>query len=113
MAERAPSQRAARLHACIRVCSAELLLHARTHGCLPAPAPAPAHAYPQVSIINDGPLKELRIFTDFGRTSRPLYIVEDMKLRIKKHHILALMNGHDEHGEEYRWTNVVKDGLVE
>ena len=30
----------------------------------------------EVSIISDGPLKELRIFTDHGRTSRPLYIVE-------------------------------------
>uniref|UniRef100_A0A7S0YCC4 DNA-directed RNA polymerase subunit beta n=1 Tax=Polytomella parva TaxID=51329 RepID=A0A7S0YCC4_9CHLO len=46
----------------------------------------------EVSIILDGPLGELRIFTDGGRTSRPLYIVSHQHVMVKKHHIQSIMN---------------------
>ena len=36
-----------------------------------------------------------------------------MELCINKKHIKYLMEGVDEAGEEYKWANVVKDGLVE
>jgi hypothetical protein len=35
-------------------------------------------------------LKELRLYTDYGRCSRPLFIVENQRLLIKKAHIRAL-----------------------
>lgn len=44
----------------------------------------------EVGIIRDIRLKELRLYTDYGRCSRPLFIVEKQKLLIKKSDILAL-----------------------
>ncbi|GFR49839.1 hypothetical protein Agub_g11780 [Astrephomene gubernaculifera] len=66
----------------------------------------------EVSIIYDGPLKELRIFTDYGRTSRPLYIVEGNRLLVTKQHIRRLIAPAPEE-EEYAWPQLVQDGLVE
>ena len=44
-----------------------------------------------VSVVHDIRLKELRLYTDYGRCTRPLFIVdEDQKLRIKKQHIELL-----------------------
>jgi DNA-directed RNA polymerase II subunit RPB2 len=43
-----------------------------------------------VGIIYDIPLKELRLFTDYGRTSRPLFIVDNQRLLIQKEHIIQL-----------------------
>lgn len=64
---------------------------------------------PQVSVIYDIPLKELRLFTDYGRTSRPLYIVHDQQLLIKRGHITKL----GDESDNYNWQNLVVDGLVE
>jgi hypothetical protein len=44
----------------------------------------------QVGVIYDIPLKELRLFTDYGRASRPLFIVDDQRLLIKKSDIIRL-----------------------
>lgn len=63
----------------------------------------------QVSVIYDIPLKELRLFTDYGRTSRPLYIVHDQQLLIKRGHITKL----GDESDNYNWQNLVVDGLVE
>ena len=41
----------------------------------------------EVSIVKDSQNKEIRIYTDPGRVQRPLFIVEDNKLRIKKEKI--------------------------
>jgi hypothetical protein len=38
----------------------------------------------QVGMIYDIPLKELRMFTDYGRTSRPLFIVDNQRMLIRK-----------------------------
>ena len=42
---------------------------------------------PYVSISFQYNLNEIRIFSDAGRCCRPLYIVDDNKLRINKSHI--------------------------
>ncbi|MEW5307138.1 MAG: hypothetical protein WDW38_002209 [Sanguina aurantia] len=63
----------------------------------------------EVSVIYDIPLKELRLFTDYGRTSRPLYIVHDQQLLIKRGHITKL----GDESDNYNWQNLVVDGLVE
>lgn len=43
---------------------------------------------PEVSVVWDMRIKELRMYTDFGRCSRPLFIVEDNQLLIKRRHVL-------------------------
>ena len=47
-----------------------------------------------MGVIYDIPLKELRLFTDYGRASRPLFIVDDQKLLIRKEDIIKLQVGH-------------------
>ena len=42
---------------------------------------------PEVSVVRDIREKELRIYTDAGRVCRPLFIVEDHRLKLKRHHI--------------------------
>lgn len=44
----------------------------------------------EVGVVRDIRLKELRIYTDYGRCSRPLFIVEKQRLLIKKKDIHAL-----------------------
>ena len=44
----------------------------------------------EVGVIRDIRLKELRLYTDYGRCSRPLFIVEKQRLLIKKRDIRAL-----------------------
>lgn len=44
----------------------------------------------EVSIINDYENKEIKIYTDSGRVQRPLLIVEDGKLRLKKNHLVKI-----------------------
>lgn len=61
----------------------------------PAPHPPPPHPLtpshtPQVAVIHDIRLKELRLFTDAGRTARPLFIVDSQRLNIKKGDIVSL-----------------------
>merc|ERR1712012_485805 len=46
----------------------------------------------EVSMIRDIRDREIRIMTDAGRICRPLLIVEDCKLLIKRHHIEQLKN---------------------
>ena len=43
--------------------------------------------FSQVSMVRDFREKEIRIYTDAGRICRPLLIVENQKLLLKKHHI--------------------------
>jgi DNA-directed RNA polymerase II subunit RPB2 len=44
----------------------------------------------EVGVVRDIRLKELRLYTDYGRCSRPLFIVENQRLLIKKKDIHAL-----------------------
>lgn len=44
----------------------------------------------EVGVVRDIRLKELRIYTDYGRCSRPLFIVENQRLLIKKKDVYAL-----------------------
>uniref|UniRef100_A0A061S805 DNA-directed RNA polymerase subunit beta n=1 Tax=Tetraselmis sp. GSL018 TaxID=582737 RepID=A0A061S805_9CHLO len=60
-----------------------------------------------VSVVFDSWANELRLYTDFGRCCRPLFIVEDQMLKIKKHHIRALQN------EEKLWPDLECSGCIE
>lgn len=63
----------------------------------------------EVSMVRDIREREIRIYTDAGRICRPLLIVENQKLLLKKNHI-------DQLKEEYnpiRWQDLVQMGVVE
>ncbi|POW07344.1 hypothetical protein PSHT_09992 [Puccinia striiformis] len=49
---------------------------------------------PEVSVMRDVRERELRVFTDGGRVCRPLFIVENQELLLKKEHIEWLSNGY-------------------
>ncbi|KAL5989452.1 DNA-dependent RNA polymerase II [Asimina triloba] len=65
----------------------------------------------EVGVIRDIRLKELRLYTDYGRCSRPLFIVEKQRLLIKKQHIRALQLR--ETSEEGGWHDLVSKGFIE
>ena len=66
---------------------------------------------PEVGVVHDIQLQELRLYTDAGRTCRPLFVVEDQELLIKKSDILQLSRR--EGADGYRWHDLVKRGVVE
>lgn len=64
----------------------------------------------EVGVIHDIRLQELRLYTDFGRSARPLFIVENQKLLITKQDIHKLMT-RDE--TDYNWSDLVEAGFIE
>mmetsp|Transcript_29013 Transcript_29013/g.40059 ORF Transcript_29013/g.40059 Transcript_29013/m.40059 type:complete len:1018 (+) Transcript_29013:3-3056(+) len=64
----------------------------------------------EVGVVRDIRLSELRLFTDAGRCCRPLFIVEDGAMLIKKHHVAKLVN---QDQEAYGWHDLVAQGLIE
>ena len=64
----------------------------------------------EVAIVRDLNNNEVRIFTDAGRASRPLYIVHgrSQTLQMKRDHVDRLASE-----ELYGWTQLIQDGLVE
>ncbi|CAN4084059.1 unnamed protein product [Withania somnifera] len=65
----------------------------------------------EVGVVRDIRLKELRIYTDYGRCSRPLFIVEKQRLMIKKKDIQTLQQR--ESPEEGGWHDLVAKGYIE
>lgn len=63
----------------------------------------------EISIIRDIVNKEIKIYSDSGRIQRPLFIVENGQLTIKKSHIRKLANSDG----EYNFSELLKEGLVE
>merc|ERR1719281_2296133 len=61
-------------------------------------------------MIRDIRDREIRIFTDAGRICRPLLIVEDNRLLMKKSHIEMLKN---REFNNYSWQDLVAAGVVE
>lgn len=64
----------------------------------------------EVSMVRDFREKEIRIYTDAGRICRPLLIVENQKLLLKKQHIEMLK---EREYNEYGWQDLVANGVVE
>jgi len=60
---------------------AKHLLKSRRHGIFEG----------SVSIVHDIPNKEIKVYTDSGRVQRPLFVVKNNKLRIKKSHVQNLL----------------------
>jgi DNA-directed RNA polymerase II subunit RPB2 len=69
----------------------------------------------EVSIVRDIREKELRIFTDYGRICRPLFVVEDMRLVVRREDVDRLQYSMENPDEEphYGWQDLVRQGLVE
>ncbi|KAL3090391.1 hypothetical protein niasHS_006843 [Heterodera schachtii] len=68
----------------------------------------------EVSMVRDIRDREIRISTDAGRVCRPLLIVNDRKLVLKKHHIEQLKERDvmDEQ-QQFTWSDLVAGGVVE
>jgi len=64
----------------------------------------------EVGIVRDITLKELRLYTDAGRCSRPLFIVENNEMCIRKGHIKQLANRET---SGFKWQELVERGLIE
>merc|ERR1719429_16917 len=64
----------------------------------------------EVSMIRDIRDREIRIMTDAGRICRPLLIVEDCKLLIKRRHIDMLK---EREFNNFMWQDLVASGVVE
>ncbi|KAL2632234.1 hypothetical protein R1flu_016920 [Riccia fluitans] len=65
---------------------------------------------PEVGVVRDIRLKELRLYTDYGRCSRPLFIVEKQRLLIKKSDVRALQL---KEASESGWHELVAKGFIE
>lgn len=65
----------------------------------------------EVSIVRDIRERELRLYTDAGRVCRPLFIVENHELLIRKKHVRQLQENSPE--QPYGWTNLLHDGVIE
>jgi DNA-directed RNA polymerase II subunit RPB2 len=61
----------------------------------------------ETSVVRDMTMKEVRFFTDPGRTMRPLFIVKDGDLLIKRRHIEQMRDG------KLTFSGLVRKGLVE
>ncbi|XP_025093767.1 DNA-directed RNA polymerase II subunit RPB2 [Pomacea canaliculata] len=64
----------------------------------------------EVSMIRDFQDREVRIYTDAGRICRPLLIVENQKLLLKKSHIQQLK---EREYNNYSWQDLVSSSVVE
>ena len=66
----------------------------------------------EVSIVRDIAEKEVRIYADAGRICRPLFVVHEQQLSIKKQHIYQLQ-GINPNEKKLTWTDLLMEGLVE
>jgi len=67
----------------------------------------------EVSVVRDIRERELRLYTDAGRVCRPLFIVENQQLLLKKKHIRWLTAGKDDNDNDFLWPNLIKEGIIE
>ncbi|KAK4055460.1 DNA-dependent RNA polymerase II [Microbotryomycetes sp. JL201] len=69
----------------------------------------------EVSVVRDVRERELRLFTDAGRVCRPLFIVEDQRLKLDKSHIARLsLDETDPNAEDkMKWSDLVENGIIE
>jgi DNA-directed RNA polymerase II subunit RPB2 len=61
----------------------------------------------ETSIVHDVVSQEIRVYTDMGRMLRPVYIVVDSRVLVKKSHIYQLQN------KRLHWHGLMENGLVE
>ena len=64
----------------------------------------------EISIVRDISNKEVRFFTDPGRVQRPLFIVKNSEIVLRKHHIQKLQSRNE---ESINFDETLKLGLCE
>ncbi|KAK3248848.1 DNA-dependent RNA polymerase II [Cymbomonas tetramitiformis] len=64
----------------------------------------------EVGVVRDIRLQELRLYTDAGRCCRPLFIVDNQRLLIKRTDIVQLQNRET---TSFGWHDLVAAGLIE
>eukprot|EP01117_Protostelium_nocturnum_P006789 TRINITY_DN2438_c0_g1_i4.p1 TRINITY_DN2438_c0_g1~~TRINITY_DN2438_c0_g1_i4.p1 ORF type:complete len:1174 (-),score=395.88 TRINITY_DN2438_c0_g1_i4:61-3582(-) len=62
---------------------------------------------PEVAVVRDIKERELRLYTDAGRCCRPLYIVENQEILLKKSNVAKLQT------KEWGWSDLIGGGYVE
>ncbi|KAJ1932829.1 DNA-dependent RNA polymerase II, partial [Linderina macrospora] len=67
----------------------------------------------EVSIVRDVREKELRIYTDAGRVCRPLLVVDNLQLLLKKAHIQQIEATDVNEENAYKWHDLLADGVIE
>ena len=69
----------------------------------------------EVSIVRDIREREVRVFSDEGRPIRPLFVVKNSKLKIRKHNMGQLVTGSRKATErpEISWKEVSRKGFIE
>lgn len=68
---------------------------------------------PEVSVVHDLSLQEIRIYTDAGRTCRPLFIVQSQRLLIQREHILSLVPQNNAEEPAANWDTLLSLGVIE
>jgi len=64
----------------------------------------------EVAVVRDIKERELRLYTDPGRCCRPLYIVDNMTVKMRKSHARNLTG---EGTEKWGWADLVSKGFIE
>eukprot|EP01050_Picozoa_sp_SAG11_P008853 SAG11_NODE_800_length_7121_cov_5.974366_1_plen_1226_part_00 len=64
---------------------------------------------PEVSIVRDIRERELRIYTEGGRVCRPLFIVDDGRIKCTRGHVEKMKKEDD----PFNWKTMLEQGLVE
>ncbi|CAG8537563.1 7642_t:CDS:10 [Diversispora eburnea] len=62
-----------------------------------------------ISIVNDIRSKEIRIYSDPGRVCRPLFVVRNSRLKIKR----SLKKSHNKKKNIFDWENLIYNGFIE
>lgn len=68
---------------------------------------------PEISIVRDIREREIRLYTDAGRVTRPLFVVRDNQVLLKKHHIQYIKQGFSPTHNNYGFSNLIEHGLLE
>jgi DNA-directed RNA polymerase II subunit RPB2 len=66
----------------------------------------------ETSIVHDVVSQEIRVYTDMGRMLRPVYIVENSRILVKKSHIYRLQHPKSAAGPLH-WNALMDAGLIE
>ncbi|KAI0989118.1 hypothetical protein GJ496_000338 [Pomphorhynchus laevis] len=67
---------------------------------------------PEVCMVREIKEREIRIYSDAGRICRPLLIVENQQLKLKKSHIELLKQGREQI-LQYGWQDLIAMGVAE
>ena len=69
----------------------------------------------EVSVVRDIRDREVRVWSDGGRLLRPLFVAENLKIRLRKQHIAMLEEASHIHGgaPKVSWNRVLSQGFVD